>query len=182
MDRLAKRGQESAESLRRAATEVAASSNWIAALVSEEGEHSPGDCDDGNCDSDFDGDGALASRVLQLHGTTDHAGSWWNSEYAATELVVNGDGVAIIGTCGTTSAVTEVGVVGAGSSGLQYGSLASLRISSSEPSVAHVFDGSAMSDCFEVEVPAEKRTVHVVPVQFSAPSDRGQFEDELIIK
>ncbi|MCH2212307.1 MAG: DUF1573 domain-containing protein [Fuerstiella sp.] len=43
-------------------------------------------------------------------------------------------------------------------------------------------DCDGMSDCFEVTVPAEKRTVHVVPVQFSAPPDRGHFEDELIIR
>ncbi|MCH2201329.1 MAG: DUF1573 domain-containing protein [Fuerstiella sp.] len=43
-------------------------------------------------------------------------------------------------------------------------------------------DCDGMSDCFEVTLPLDKRTVHVVPVEFSAPLDPGQFEDELIIR
>ena len=43
-------------------------------------------------------------------------------------------------------------------------------------------DCDGMSDCFEVTVPSDKKTVHVVPIHFRAPQDPGQFEDELIIR
>lgn len=43
-------------------------------------------------------------------------------------------------------------------------------------------DCDGMSDCFDAAIPAEMKTVHVVPIHFSAPLDPGQFEDELIIR
>jgi hypothetical protein len=39
-----------------------------------------------------------------------------------------------------------------------------------------------MSDCFEAKVPADEKIVHVIPIQFSAPLDPGEFEDELTIR
>lgn len=38
-----------------------------------------------------------------------------------------------------------------------------------------------MADCFDARPQAGKRRVHRVPIQFNAPQDPGQFEDELII-
>jgi hypothetical protein len=43
-------------------------------------------------------------------------------------------------------------------------------------------DCDGMSDCFEAKVPVDEKKVHVVPIQFSAPLDPGEFEDELIIR
>jgi len=43
-------------------------------------------------------------------------------------------------------------------------------------------DCDGMSDCFEAKVSVDKKKVHVVPIQFSAPLDLGEFEDELIIR
>ncbi|RMF25410.1 MAG: hypothetical protein D6760_01035 [Deltaproteobacteria bacterium] len=73
-----------AESLGRAATSVAASPAWIAALVSESGEG-----------ADLNGDGDTLDDVASVHGASAPAGSWTDTGVAADRLEVSGDDVVL---------------------------------------------------------------------------------------
>jgi len=74
------------ESLGRAATSVAVSDSWLAALISENGQ--------GDGGVDLNGDGDTLDDVVALHATTAQAGTWNDVGQAANDIQLVGSTLA----------------------------------------------------------------------------------------